>query len=158
MAIYMKFGAIEGGVTTKGFEKWIEVTSFQYGVGRGVGSPAGGGKRESSNPSVSEISVTKPQDVSSAALYQDALSGTFNTKVDVSFSSSSKDQVDTFLSYELTDCGVSGFSLSSGGDNPIESLSLNFAKIMMTPSPLDKAGVPQKGSVVTYDLATLTTS
>ena len=34
MAIYMKFGSIDGAVTTKGFEKWIELNSFQWGVGR----------------------------------------------------------------------------------------------------------------------------
>jgi hypothetical protein len=34
----------------------------------------------------------------------------------------------------------------------MESLSLNFTKIMYTPSPLDKSGSPKKGAVITYDL------
>ena len=57
--------------------------------------------------------------------------------------------------HELTDCGVSGYSASTGGDNPSESISLNFAKVMVTPSPLDTAGTPVKGAVVTYDLTKL---
>ena len=37
VAIYMKYGDIDGAVTTTGFEKWIELSSFQWGVGRGIG-------------------------------------------------------------------------------------------------------------------------
>ena len=158
MAIYMKFGAVKGQVTTDGFKDWIELNSFQLGVGRGVTSGAGGQQRESSNPSISEVSVTKVFDVASPGLYEDALAGAFDTKVEIKFTSTTKNKVDTFLSYELTNCGVSGYSLSSGGDNPSESLSLNFTKIMVTPSPLDDKGVPKKGAVVTYDLAKMVKS
>jgi type VI secretion system secreted protein Hcp len=150
MAIYMKFGAVTGQVTTDGYKDWIELGSFQLGVGRGVTSGAGGQQRESSNPSISEVSVTKVFDAASPALYEDALAGAFDTKVEIKFTSTTKNKVDTYLTYELTNCGVSGYSLSSGGDNPSESLSLNFTKIMVTPSPLDLKGVPKKCSVVTY--------
>lgn len=72
--------------------------------------------------------------------------------------STTKNKVDTFLSYELSECGVSGYSISTGGDNPTESLSFNFTKIMVTPSPLDDKGTPKAGAIVTYDLATMKTS
>jgi type VI secretion system secreted protein Hcp len=131
--IYMKFGGIEGDVSTHGYEKWIELNSFQYGVGRAVSSGAGGNTRESSAPNVSEIVVTKHFDKASAKLYQDSVAG-------------------TFLAFELVDCGVSSYSLSSGGDNPMESLSLNSLKVIVTPTPLDKSGQIKKGDVVSYDL------
>ena len=152
MAIYMKFGAVAGQVTTDGFKDWIELHSHQFGVGRGVSSGAGGAQRESSNPSISEISVTKLYDLASAKLYQDAIAGSFDTKVTIKFTATTKNKVDTFLTYELEECGLSGYSTSSGGDNPTESLSLNFTKITITPSPLDDKGVPKKGDVVSYDL------
>lgn len=152
MAIYMKFGAVVGQVTTEGFKDWIELSSFQYGVGRGVTSGAGGAQREGSAPSISEITVSKVYDKASPGLYQDALAGTFNTKVEIKMTTTTKNKVDTYLAWELTDCGVSGYSASSGGDNPSESISLNFTKVMVTPSPLDTAGTPVKGAVVTYDL------
>ena len=60
--------------------------------------------------------------------------------------------------FELTDCGVSSYSLSSGGDNPMESLSLNFLKVMVTPTPLDKSGQIKKGDVVSYDLLAMKAS
>lgn len=152
MAIYMKFGDIEGQVETEGFKKWIQLYSCQFGVGRAVSSGAGGAQREGSNPSISDITVTKNYDKASGKLYSDGLGGTFNSKVEIKFTSTVKNKVDTYLAYELTDCGVSGYSLSSGGDNPTESISLNFTKIMVTPSPLDTAGSPVKGDMVTYDL------
>lgn len=158
MAIYMKFGAVVGQVTTEGFKDWIECSSFQYGVGRGVSSGAGGSQREGSAPSISEITISKAYDKASPGLYQDALAGTFNTKVEIKMTTTTKNKTDTYLAYELTDCGVSGYSASSGGDNPSESISLNFTKVMVTPSPLDTAGTPVKGAVVTYDLQKLQAS
>jgi len=150
--IYMKFGSIPGDVTTEGYKDWIELNSFQYGVGRSVSSGAGGNSRESSAPNISEIVVTKHFDKASAKLYQDSVAGTFDTKVEIKMNTTTKNKTETFLSFELVDCGVSSYSLSTGGDNPMESLSLNFLKIIVTPTPLDKSGQIKKGDVVSYDL------
>jgi type VI secretion system secreted protein Hcp len=158
MAVYMKFGKVEGQVTTKGFEKWIECYSFQLGVGRGVTSGEGGRQRESSNPSISEITVTKHFDAASSGLYEDAVAGAFDSEVKLKLTSTTKDKVDTFLTYTLSECGVSGYSISSGGENPSESISLNFTKILIEPSPLDDKGSPKAGPKVTYDLKTMTKS
>lgn len=158
MPIYMKFGSIDGDVTTDGYKNWIELGSFQYGVSRAVSSGSGGNTRESSAPNISEIVVTKHFDKSSAKLYQDSVAGTFDTKVEIKMNTTTKNKTETFLTYELTDCGVSSYSLSSGGDNPMESLSLNFVKIMVTPTPLDKAGQIKKGDVVSYDLLSMKAS
>jgi type VI secretion system secreted protein Hcp len=157
VAIYMKFGEVKGDVTTADYKDWIELNSFQFGVSRAVSSGAGGATRESSAPSISEIVVSKYLDSSSPKLYQDSLAGTFDTKVTIKMTSTTKNKVETFLAYELTDCGVSSYSQSSGGDAPTESLSLNFVKIMMTPTPLDKSGQIKKGDIVTYDLLEMKT-
>jgi type VI secretion system secreted protein Hcp len=156
--IYMKFGSIPGDVTTDGYKDWIELNSFQYGVGRAVSSGGGGNTRESSAPNISEIVVTKHFDKASAKLYQDSVAGTFDTKVEIKMNTTTKNKTETFLSFELTDCGVSSYSLSSGGDNPMESLSLNFLKVMVTPTPLDKSGQIKKGDVVSYDLLAMKAS
>jgi type VI secretion system secreted protein Hcp len=154
----MKFGSVTGDVTTEGYKDWVELTSFQYGVSRHVSSGSGGNTRESSAPNVSEITVTKHFDKASPKLYQDSVGGTFDTKVEIKMNTTTKNKTETFLTYELTDCGVSSYSLSSGGDNPMESLSLNFLKIMVTPTPLDKSGQVKKGDVVSYDLLAMKAS
>jgi type VI secretion system secreted protein Hcp len=153
----MDFDGVKGDVTTADYKGWIELNSFQFGVSRAVSSGAGGATRESSAPSISEIVVSKYLDASSPKLYQDSLAGAFDTKVTIKMTSTTKNKVETFLTYELTDCGVSSYSQSSGGDAPVESLSLNFTKIMMTPTPLDKSGQVKKGDVVTYDLLQMQT-
>ncbi len=158
MAIYMKFGSIAGRVTTDGFKEWIELSSFQLGVGRAVGTGAGGQQREGSHPNISEVTVTKVFDEASPKLYQDALAGAFDTKVDLKFTTTTKNKIDTFLHYELSQCGVSAYSVHSGGDNPVESISLNFTKIMLAPSPLDDKGSPKAGAKISYDLAVMKAS
>jgi type VI secretion system secreted protein Hcp len=135
MPIYVEWDGITGDVTAKGFEKHIEVNSFQYGIGRGIGSPMGGSKdRESSAPSISEVVVTKPMDSASVALFESALYGE-GKKVTAKFCKTDKDKLEVYLSYELQEVLVSGYSVSSGGDNPSESISLNFTKILMIVTP-----------------------
>jgi type VI secretion system secreted protein Hcp len=58
-----------------------------------------------------------------------------------------------YLKIELEDAIVSAYSLSSGGDRPSESFSLNFAKISFQYDQFDgatvKTGTPKK-----WDLST----
>ena len=87
MPIYMKYGKINGPVTGK-YKGWIELTSCQFGVGRGISTPVGtSSKRESSAPNISEIVVTKAMDITSPLLFQEALTGE-GTKVSSSSSRS----------------------------------------------------------------------
>ena len=68
MPLYMEYDTIKGDVTAEGHEGWIELNSFQWGLGRGISSPTGAAAdRESAAPSVSEITVTKAADISSPA-------------------------------------------------------------------------------------------
>jgi type VI secretion system secreted protein Hcp len=152
MAIYMKYDAVDGQVTTDGHEKWIELHSVQYGVSRAIHTGAAGANREGSHPQISDITITKVFDVASPGLYRDAVAGAFDQEVKIHFTTTTKDKTETYLELELTNVLVSHYSVSSGGDQPMESLSLNFTKIMYTPSPLDTKGTPKKGAVITYDL------
>jgi type VI secretion system secreted protein Hcp len=158
VAIYMKFGDVKGDVTTAGFVDWIELQSFQFAVHRNITSGASGAGRESTAPSLSDISISKHHDVSSTKLYNDALAGNHDTKVTIKMTTTTKNKTETYLTYELTDCAVSSYSQSSGGDLPMESLSLNYLKIVVTPTPLDKSGQVKKGDVVGYDLQQMKTS
>ena len=74
MPIYMKYDGIDGDVTAEGHEKWIELNSFQWGVGRGISSPTGASAdRESSAPSISEITVSKMQDAATTKLLEELM-------------------------------------------------------------------------------------
>ncbi len=153
MPIYMSYDGIPGDVTADGHAAWIECFSLQWGVGRGISSPTGNTKdRESSAPSVSEIVITKNQDKATALLLDAALQGE-GKNVTIDFCKTDKGKLEVYMTYTLTNTMVSGYSLSSGGDRPSESVSLNFTKVeykLITQNDDGSTGDP---ALVTYDLA-----
>jgi type VI secretion system secreted protein Hcp len=153
MPIYVQYGTIVGDVTAAGHEKWIEVNSFQWGVGRGISSPTGGSAdRESSAPSVSEIVVTKPTDIATTKLLDESLQGE-GVDVTIDFCKTDKGNLQTYLSFVLNNTMISGYSTSSGGDRPQESLSFNFTKVMMTDVGMGAKNEDGQPATVGYDLA-----
>jgi type VI secretion system secreted protein Hcp len=154
MAIYLKMDGVDGDVTEDSHKKWIAVDSFQLGVGRGVSTPVGDAKsREASMPSISEITVTKQMDGASPNLLGLALSDTSGKKVLIEFVKAGKTN-EIYLHYELTNTLISGYSISSGGDRPSESLSLNFTKIQEKYSGYDEENKNPNPVIKGYDLAT----
>lgn len=156
MAIYMQFGSkVKGDVTTTGYSDWIEVQSIQLGAGRAIQTAARNIKnRESSEPSLSEVTVTKKMDLASPDLFMEAVAGKLDTTVKIAFTTTTQDTITEYASFELTNTAVSAFSISSGGDLPSESLSLNFSKIAFTFKGTS-ADVSQQPKTVGYDLTVM---
>lgn len=130
--ILLKFAtAINGDSIVDGHDKWITCSSMQLGVGRAISSSGGGVDRETSNPSFSEVTLTKTTDISSADLFMQSVCGKGLGKAEIHFlqtgGADKKNQV--YMKIELEDAIVSSYSMSSGGDRPSESFSLNFTKI-----------------------------
>ena len=130
--ILLKFAtAINGDSVVDGHEKWITIQSLQFGVGRAITTSGGGADRETSNPSFSEVTLTKSTDIASADLFMQAVCGKSLGKAELHFiqtgGADKKQQV--YLKIELTDAIVSSYSASSGGERPSESISLNFTQI-----------------------------
>jgi type VI secretion system secreted protein Hcp len=146
--------AVKGDATAANWEGWIELKSFQFGVGRGISSPTGGSAdRESSAPSVSEITVSKDQDSSTGPLLTAALQGEGVTVI-IDFVKTSSGQLVKYMEYTLTNTMISGWSTSSGGDRPSESFSLNFTKVQVDPTTIDATGTISNANPVTYDIST----
>jgi type VI secretion system secreted protein Hcp len=136
----------------------VEVTSFQWGVGRGIGSPVGrSANREASAPSVSEIVVSKSMDKSSFAWLQEALKGK-GAACEIHFCSTDAGQLKTYATYKLENCMISGYSVSSGGDRPSETISINFTKVeyLFVEQGIDNANADTPR--VSYDLAEAVTA
>jgi type VI secretion system secreted protein Hcp len=134
MAIYCNYKDFEGDVSTKNYEKMMELTSFDWGVDRNIrnaaGSPSG---REMNVPEIHEIRVTKRVDKASVKLFQDATAGKLEGKCTINFTETTADEVKTFMTYELEDCGLSHYAPnSSDGGPPTETLVINFSKILMS--------------------------
>ncbi len=156
MPIYLNYkdGAVKGDVTESNHKNWIELSSFRWGVGRGISSPTGASAdRESSAPSISEIVVTKVQDVSSVGLLTEAFQGD-GVKAQIDFCRTNKDQMDVYLTIELENVMISGFTTSSEGDRPTENISLNFTKIMTKGTQMKQDGSAAEPANISYDLST----
>jgi len=156
MAIYMKFEGIDGQVKAVGFKDWIELDSCSLGISRHTSLGMGGRGREGAHPEISEIMVTKKFDKATPKILRESVAGTFDKKVDIKWTTTTKSKTDTYFHVELEKCGITQYSQSSNPEMvPMESLSLNFLKITFSPSPLDDAGTPKKGDVVHYNLSEL---
>jgi type VI secretion system secreted protein Hcp len=153
MPILVKCTEWKGESKVEGFNDYFEVGSFQFGVGRAISAARGTSTREGNIVSVSEITLTKQSDQSSIKLFEEALHGSLDRKVEIAFVRQGKgNKPVAYITMKLEGCGISGFSMSSGGDRPTESLTLNFDKVEYNYDPIadDLSGKPIKYS---WDLA-----
>jgi type VI secretion system secreted protein Hcp len=152
MAIYLKYDGIDGEATHEKHKNWIDVASLQFGTGRGISTPAGAAaNREASQPSISEVVITKQLDGASPKLFTESVTGAVGKKVEIHLVNTGNPG-NTYVEYVLTNSLISGYSVSSGGDRPTESISINFTKLEFKFTPFDdknKAGTPV---TVNYDL------
>ena len=156
MAIYLQYDGIKGNVTADGYKDHIAVMSVQFGVGRGISMEAGNmSNRESTRPSISQVTITKAADNSVTGLFKEAVTGSAGKKVVIKFVRTGADKVQEYMDYALEDALVSGYSISASSEGePVESISLSFSKIMINYKDVDKtnkSGNPQR---VGYDLTT----
>lgn len=130
MAIYLEIEGIEGNGTATGYEKMIDVTSFNWGVGRAITQQAGRmANREASRPSISEITFTKMVDKATPLLVQESTIGTKGKKVIIHFVTTGGDQLEEFLTYTLEDTLISSYSIGASSDGePGETISLSFSQ------------------------------
>jgi type VI secretion system secreted protein Hcp len=150
MPIFMKYAAVKGDATSDGHKDWIVLHSFQWGVGRGIASSQGSQlNRQASGASVSEITITKQLDNSSPGLLQDLFKGILKNDVQIDWTEVTDNSV--YFSVATNNTGIAGYSFSSGGDRPSESLSLNFTKIAITNTATDPQGA-KTPTTVTYDV------
>jgi len=157
MPIFMHYDGIEGNVTAKGYEKWIDCTSAQFGVGRGIASPTGrAANREASAASVSEVVVSKQMDKASPKLLEEGLIGLAGKVVKIAIVRTGKELTELCM-YKLENTLVSGYSVSSSGDHPSESVSLNFTKFEYSYTGSDAAGADATKMKVGFDIGQATT-
>ena len=140
-AAYLKFDGIDGEVSARGHDAWINVLSISHSISRGAESSATA--RSSGMASFSDITVTKEMDKSSPKLAEAVASGRMIPNVAFELTSNSG----TYLKYELKNVMVTSYSMSgNASDRPMESISLNFEEIKVTYTEFSPDG-KAKGNV-----------
>jgi type VI secretion system secreted protein Hcp len=139
---------LPGTSTDLQYPKWVQLFSAQMGVGRGIS--LGGGAVTASDPSLSEVTITKLTDNTTPSLYILACGGTATVTqpidyVTIDFRKTGSTQA--FYRMQLQDVYISGVSTSGGSDVPSESVSLFFSRITWSYVPFDQSG--KAGSPIT---------
>lgn len=129
-AIFIKFpNGIAAETSQTGHEESVAATSVQWGVSRSVSSAFTSSGRETSTPVFSELVFTKMFDSSSNDLALAAAKGKSMDEVTITFRKDTGDDQMDYLVYTLKDVLISSYTMSSGGETPMESLSLNYTNI-----------------------------
>jgi type VI secretion system secreted protein Hcp len=154
--IFLNYDGVPGDVAAEGHQKWIEISSFQWGVGRGIRSATSrGADREGTTPSVSEITLTKVNDSASPNLLRASLGlppvGEGKT-VKIDFCKTDTSEPEAYLQITLENTLVSSWSTSSGGDRPVETISLNFTKVEYKNTQMGAANDTKGSDPAMYDL------
>lgn len=152
MILFNYGGKIKGDSTYADHDKWVQVSSAQMGVGRGISSSSGGGDRETSTPSFSEVTMSKNADVASVDLFVESAGGRDPKKAEVHFCNVEGDKVNVYMSWELENALISSWSVTSGGERPSESFSVNFTKIKVAYNRFEPGGKVTKISPKGWDL------
>jgi type VI protein secretion system component Hcp len=154
----MKVEGFDSDVTAAGHEKWIELTSCQFGNSRHIPMVAGNMQnRESSSTSIMDVTVTGALEKAWADITKWILSGRGGKKIEIDFVSTNNN---IYQQLVLHNSLMSSLSMSTGGnDRPLISASIDSTKIEYKNIKQSQEGTTvSEPSIVTYDVAAGTTS
>ncbi|MEZ5591281.1 MAG: type VI secretion system tube protein Hcp [Gammaproteobacteria bacterium] len=154
MAIYLSFETpIKGGATTVGYEEWIQADSMQFGVGRAISNVDGGGDRETSTPSFSEVTFSMLADIASTELLMQAIYGKeLGTATIHLVNTSGEHAHKPYEIITLKNPIISNYSESTGGDRPSISFSINFTQITRKWNKFTDGGGEEEGEEKGWNL------
>jgi type VI secretion system secreted protein Hcp len=130
----------------------VELRGTNWSVARPVTNPAGSTSgRVLAAPRLTELVVTKDEDVASIPFIQEALVGD-PKDVQIDFVRTGQDPMEVYLTIKLEQVMITGLSQLSSGDRPVESLTLNYAKASFEGTQMDSDGSGTSPSSYGWDL------
>jgi type VI secretion system secreted protein Hcp len=115
----------------------IDVLSFSFGGSQMavIGVGASGGETRAGRVDLSSLTIMKVLDKTSPVLFSDMTRGTIIPKATLYYAKPMGDQQTEYFKVELDEVIVSSLQLSGSAENPVESLSLSFARAKMCYNP-----------------------
>jgi type VI secretion system secreted protein Hcp len=146
---FIKLTDVKGESTDSKHKSEIDILSFSFGVNQ-TGSSATGGGGGTGKASFHDFSFVHSVDQSSPVLFQKCATGEHLKEALITVRKAGGEQLE-YLKIKLVDVLVSSVSPSgsahSGGEVPLESVSLNFSKMGMDYQPQGPDGKPQGGAI-----------
>jgi type VI secretion system secreted protein Hcp len=156
---FCKIEGIDGDSKISGFEKQIELISFNHNINQPVSASASGqGSLTVSKGQHGAFVVVKSMDQASPKLMLHCSNGKHINKVEVTLCRAAGDEPVPYMKYEFDDVVVS--SLDDAGDVngdrlPDERVGFTYGKIKMTYTHSESTGGTAKGTFpASYDLRT----
>jgi type VI secretion system secreted protein Hcp len=156
--MFLKFEPeVKGESQQKSFEGQIEVLSYSWGVSQAGGySYAAGGTSAKAN--MQDLSISFRHCSASPKLMQYCASGKHLDKATLTCLKAGGDDAQKYQEIVLTDVVVSSYQTGGSGDDmPIESMSLNFAKVDQEYFAQDDKGITKSAAKGTWDQQKATT-
>lgn len=152
VAIYLKFGTMEGNVTAAGYEGCIALLTASLGAARNVSMEPGNlSNREPSKPSLSQIAITKLTDKATLALVEASLNGSGGDAT-ISFVRTGN-ILKEFMTYKLKDCRVTHCTLAAHADETsFEGYLLSYSEIEIACAGYDASGKVSGPQRIAYDV------
>ena len=155
MAIYLKLNNVQGTVTTKGYEGWIQLIGMQQQNTRQIVNAIGmQNSRDKSIPQFSHVSITKLMDKSSHKFLQYFCNGSAFDQIDIHCCTTDSTPT-AFLKFQLSNVMVATLeNIISSDGHPIEAIDLSFSKFTQTYIPRDATNKATSPIAIGYDLQT----
>lgn len=157
MSIYMKATDMQGNVTAQNFQNWIELESLHFGgISNSVTTKPGNTQnRVNGHPVMGDISIVKPSDSSSIALFEAANSQKAIPNVEIDFVSAGNPAF-VYEKLKLTNVLISAHSYEHVGEigKTIEFYTLNPETIERTYTPRTSSNTAGNPQTTGYNLST----
>lgn len=153
---FLKFGGIKGESTATGFEDWIEIDEESDGLTRLISAPP---RVVTGTTAFTDVVIKKKLDLSSPALFFEAVSGSITPEATFVFTKSSGTAAhDVFYKVEIEAVFVSGIetSIDDASGTAEETVTLNFNRIEKNVIQFDAAGDHVAEATAFWDLTALT--
>ena len=138
--VFLELPGVPGEVTVPGYEKQIELDSFQLGLSNRVQM---GTEKVSGKPSFSEIVVTKRLDKTSPTLMLRTADMAALPFARLQVTRSSATGESAIVRYCFTDVHVTSFTQASQGSVPVENVSLTYGTIVQSYTQQAAPGVKE---------------
>ncbi len=160
MSTFLQFEGIQGETSDSNHKGWIDLLTWQWGVGRNITSNTSTqGDRESTNATISDLTITRRMDKATPQLFIEACCGDGKTVRLVHTKTGAGNGADTFIEYTLKNALISRYNvtaINNAASRPREEITISFVDIEVKYTPYDEDGHAQAPIALGFNTASNT--
>jgi type VI secretion system secreted protein Hcp len=150
MSYFAKYEAIDGEVDDDEHDKWIEILSYEWGVGHPSAGVSGETRRRGSAV-VEDLVIALEYEKAAPKLLEKCLKGAVIPTLEIELTNVWGDNRQTYLRYEMKNVLITDYHVAGEADSggpPVVVVGNNFEEIKVTYTEYDDEG-NSKGNVET---------